>query len=252
MLDHRMRGTDEAALVRTPAFARIDRAAEFVVPRQEILLVHGANGTGKRTAVADYLARQPLAHVTLDLDPCRSGRQLVNALHDLVIAPDDLPLRDQQDDLVQALGEQDRIVVIHHAQRLTTEAAGQLQYLHARPNRRWALILVGDEGTSAVVGRDSLLLDDLAEEVAVTPLKGAELTGALQSMHMLFLGADPALLEEIDSRVCHGNLGRWSRFLQHAIARRDEVVAQGGDSPVLTRTFAKAVLARLPRTRKPR
>ena len=65
-------------------------------------------------------------------------------------------------------------------------------------------------------------------------------------MHMMFLGADSDRLIEIDTRVCHGVIRHWSRFLQVAIHLRDRAVANGKDAPVLDRAFVKAVLASLP------
>ncbi len=241
-------GLDEARTVRTPAFQRVADTAALVVPRHEIALVHGPHSTGKRTALRSWLAGQDLPVARVTLAGTESGRKLLQLLHDQVIAPDDLPERDLQDDLVEALAAQPRIVVIEHTERLTAEAAGQLEWLHGRPGQQAAWFLVGGPQAAKAIGKDPLLWDAICATVEVSPLKGEDLFRALQGMHDLFLGAGTDLLVEIDDRVCHGILGRWSRVLQHAIHLRDRLVANGYDRPVLNRTFTKAVLASMPAT----
>jgi hypothetical protein len=241
-------GLDEARTVRTPAFQRIADTAALVVPRHEIALVHGPHSTGKRTALRWWLTGQDLPVARVTLAGTESGRKLLQLLHDQVIAPDDLPERDLQDDLVEALAALPRIVVIEHTERLTAEAAGQLEWLHGRPGQQAAWFLVGGPQAAKAIGKDPLLWDAICATVEVTPLKGEHLFRALQGMHDLFLGAGPDLLAEIDDRVCHGILGRWSRFLQHAIHLRDRLADSGHDRPVLDRTFTKAVIASMPAT----
>jgi hypothetical protein len=240
-------GTEEVQLVSTPAVVNVSRAAEFVVPRHEVLVVHGAYGTGKATAVHAYLDHQPLPVTWLDMLPNQSARDLVRRLHDQVLNPEILSERDRQDDLVEAL-RQDRIVVVRHAHRLSSEAAGMLQWLHARPAHAWTMVLIGGPQTGKAIALDPLLRGAVASTVEVKPLNGTELMDALQSMHPMLLGAGTELLSEIDSRVCHGLLGDWARFLQHAIHLRDRITARGDDPPVLDRHFAKAVLAAMPTT----
>jgi hypothetical protein len=241
-------GLDEARIVRTPAFQRIQDSAALVVPRHEIALIHGPHSTGKRTALHSWLTGQELPVVRVTLAGTESGRKLLQLLHDQVVSPDDLPERDLQDDLVEALTALPRIVVIEHTERLTAEAAGQLEWLHGRNGQQAAWFLVGGPQAAKAIGRDPLLWNAICATVEVTPLTGEDLFRALQGMHHLFLGAGTDLLAEIDDRVCHGVLGRWSRFLQHAIHLRDRLADGGHDRPVLDRTFTKAVIASMPAT----
>jgi hypothetical protein len=242
-------GLDEARVVRTPAFQQIEDTAALVVPRHEIAVVHGPHSTGKRTALRAYLAGQPLPVARVRLAGNESGRKLLQLLHDQVISPDsDLPERDLQDDLVEALSARARIVVVEHTERLTAEAAGQLEWLHGRDGQQASYFLLGGPQAAKAIGKDPLLWDAICSTVEITPLKDGDLLRALQGMHDLFLGAEADLLAEIDARVCRGVLGYWSRFLQHAIHLRDRLAAQGLDRPVLDRTFAKAVLQSMPAT----
>lgn len=241
-------GTEEANVVRTPAFAAVRATADLVVPRHEIAVIHGPHGVGKRTALHAYLDDQPLPVTTVTLAGGESSKRMLQHLHDRIVTRDDLPERDLQDDLVEALVLEPRLIVIEHAHRLTVEAASQLEWLHARPGQQSAYFLVGGPGTGKAIGRDPVLWEAVCTTLEVTPLTGEDLFRALQSMHELFLGAGTELLAEIDSRVCHGLLGHWARFLQHAVHLRDRLVASGHDQPVLDRTFARAVLQTMPTT----
>jgi DNA transposition AAA+ family ATPase len=241
-------GTQEAGIVPTPAFTAIEKMADLVVPRREIALIHGPHFTGKRTALWTYLNSQSLAVTRVALAGGESNRKLLALLHDQIIAPDDLPARDLQDDLVEALREQPRIVVVENAHRLSAEAAAQIEWLHGRDAQQAAYFLVGGPDTAKAVGKDPLLWASICSTVEVTPLTGEDLFRTLQSMHALFLGAGTELLAEIDSKVCHGVIGHWARFLQHALHLRDQIVANGNDQPVLNRKFARAVIQTMPAT----
>jgi DNA transposition AAA+ family ATPase len=242
-------GLEETAVVRTPAFDQIRSAADFVVPRHEMALIYGDHGVGKRTALADYLDNQPLPVTELDLPPTPTSKLVAQRLHSAVLGADEeLPERIMQDDLIEALSERPRIVVVHRVHRLTAEAAGQLEYLLCRPTGKAAVFLVGGTNALKAVGRDALLADAIAATVSVERLTGDDLTKALQSMHIMLLGAGNELLTAIDSTACHGLMLNWARFLQHALDLREKAVSKGKVAPVLDLKFARAVMHSLPRT----
>lgn len=241
-------GLGDARLVRTPAFDDLDNAAEFVVPRAEILIIEGDGGVGKTVLTDDFSTRQTLPVSIIELPPRQSSRDIVRWIHEAVCTGTDseeLTERDIQDDLTQVLSKP-RIVIVRNAHRLSIEAAGQLEWLHSHRATSFSLIIEGGNGTINAVEREALLRGRIASTVRVHPLQGRDLLDALRAMHVMFLGADSDLLIEIDNRVCHGVIRHWSRFLQVAIHLRDRAAANGKDAPVLDRAFAKAVLASLP------
>lgn len=243
-------GLEDAKLVRTLAFAEFQEAADFVIPRNEILVLDGDVGVGKRVLAADFLSRQALPTTTFTLPPTQSSKDIVRWLHKAICTGDEaeaLSERDIQDDLIEALSVQ-RILLVQNVERMGKEAAGQLEWLHSHPRANWTLVLVGNPGTATAVERDAHLRGGVASTVTVGPLKGRELLSALQSMHPLFLGASTDLLVEMDSRVCHGIIGHWARVLQVAVYLQKAAVANGKEAPVLDRAFAKAVIHRLPGT----
>ena len=78
--------------------------------------------------------------------------------------------RDRHLAFVHALAAQERIIVVRNAERLTAEAAGQLQWLHLRPGKQFSLYLIGDTNVGAALHRDHLLYDDIATTVEIRPL----------------------------------------------------------------------------------
>jgi len=243
-------GLGDARLVRTPAFDDLAAAADFVVPRSEILVIEGDGGVGKTVLTDEFASRQTLPVSIVELPPRQSSRDMVRWIHAAVSADndsDELTERDIQDDLTRILSAP-RIVIIRNAHRFSIEAAGQVEWLHSHRATSFSLIIEGGKGTVTAVEREALLRGRIASTIKVQPLQGRHLLDALQNMHEMFLGADSDLLIEIDTRVCHGVLRHWSRFLQVAVHLRDRAIANGKEAPVLDRTFAKAVLAFLPGT----
>lgn len=243
-------GLDEVTVVRTPVFDRLEEIADFVVPRTEVLVVDGDHGVGKTVLVDDVVSRHPLPATVVRLPPRQSSRDVVRSLHREIASgsdTDELTERDLQDDLVRLLAEP-QIIVVRDAHRLSTEGAGQLEWLHIHPTAEWTLILEGGPGTAAAIQRDAQLRGRIASTLTVPILKDRQLLDTLQRMHPLFLGADTDLLTEIDKRVCHGVLRHWARFLQVAVHIHERAVTNGHHPPVLDRPFAKAVLAALPTT----
>ncbi|RYP86866.1 hypothetical protein EKO23_07790 [Nocardioides guangzhouensis] len=222
--------------------------ADFVVPRGEAMVVYGALGTGRYTAVRSYLETQPLPWHLIDLPPNQNATKINTWLYRETITADVLPLRDMQDDLVEALAEQPRIVVVRHAERLTAEAAGQLQWLHDRPDATWALILIGDSTVGTALQRDPLLAHAITGTVEVRPLADRDMLRVLQDLHPLFLNADPRLLQAIDNQVCKGNLDRWVRFLDRALWLADHQPTDPDQAPRLDKPLAQAVIAQLTKT----
>lgn len=241
-------GLSDARLVRTPAFDDLDRAADFVIARSEILVVEGDSGVGKTVLTEDFSTRQALPVSVIELPPRQSSRDMVRWIHEAVSCGNDsdaLTERDIQDDLTRILSVP-RIVIIRNAHRLSIEAAGQIEWLHSHRATSFTLIIEGGKGTANAIEREALLRGRIASTVRVLPLKGHHLLDALHSMHQMFLGAETDLLTEIDTRVCHGVIRQWARILQIAIHLQERAVANGKTAPVLDRTFAKAVLASLP------
>lgn len=240
--------TAPARLIRTPAFNDIADAADLVVPDFETAVIHGRAGTGKYTAAVTVLGERAEPLIEVDLEPGMSSKDLARRLYRAVVGHDDISERDLQDDLVRALAAQPRIVLVRRADRLTREAAGQLQWLHARPGRRWALFLLGGPGTGEAIAREAHLRGSVLRTIEVQPLHGAAGLHLIQQLHPLLRDAKPNLVKQVDDHVCHGVLRHWHIFLRIAqqIARQAEAV--GNPCAVLTEDLAQATVSKLPST----
>lgn len=236
-------------IVRTSAFARVEGAIERVLECHGILVVDGKHGVGKSTLVDDLVGRHAQPVPVIALPPRQSSRDFARALHAALALEDtdELTEHQLQDELVEIL-RASQLVVVRNVERMTKEAAGQLQWLHEHPSTCWSVLLEGGPGTATAVERDPLLCGRVRATVTVEPLRGDELLRTLHDLHPMFLGTDKDLLVEMDSRVCRGLLRNWSLFLDEALYLRRQTVSIGKPEPVLDRKFAKAVLNRLPTT----
>jgi hypothetical protein len=233
----------------TPAVHAVRQTAEYVVPRAEAMIVYGPLGTGRSTAVRAYLENQPLPWHLIDLPLSQNATRINTWLYRATVAHDDLPLRDMQDDLVDVLAQSPRVIVVRHAERLTAEAAGQLQWFHDRPGAQWSLILIGDTTVGSALQRDPLLAHAITGTVEVRPLTDRDLLPVLQGLHPLLLNADPRLLQAIDNQVCKGNLAYWTRFLDRALWLTDhQPQGTATEAPRLDKHLAQAVIAQLPKS----
>ena len=246
---HLALGTPDRRRAPTPAVRAVRQTAKYVVPRAEAMVVYGPLGTGRSTAVHAYLEKQPLSWHLIDLPPSQNATRINTWLYRATIAHDDLPLRDMQDDLVDVLAQHPRVIVVRHAERLTAEAAGQLQWLHDRPGAQWSLILIGDTTVGTALQRDPLLAHAITGTVEVRPLTDIDLLPVLQGLHPLLLNADPRLLQAINNQVCKGNLAHWTRFLDRALWLTDrQPHGTATEGPRLDKHLAQAVIAQLPQT----
>lgn len=239
---------DAPRIVRTPAFDRLDEHITFALARHGIVTVHGSLGVGKTVLTEHLAADHPQPIATVILPPRQSSRDLVRWLHRALCEgddSDDLVERDLQDDLVERL-DRPHTVIVRDAQRLTSEAAGQLEWLHSHRRTQLTLILEGGPGTPKSVNRDPQLGARVDRSLTVAPLKDKDLFQALHGIHPMFLSAEVDLLRTIDHKVCHGVLRHWASFLAGALHLRAQVEARTGHRPALDATLARAVLQHLP------
>lgn len=241
---------DEAAIVRTASFELIAERLRFTTSLHATMVVSGPHGTGKRLALLTCLAEQALPYVVAPLPPTPSDKDLTRLLYEAIHSNrDNFDLHSMQDELVDTLSEQPRIIVIDRTENLTTRAAGQLHYLHARSNATWSLVLLGGPDTGRIITTSAALRGDVLATVEVPLLTGDQLVRAVRGMHPLFTMADEPLLVLIDKQLCGGQLKRWGQFLQIALDVRNRAVLAGHDAPVLDVTLTRAVIGLMPQLR---
>lgn len=241
-----------AAIVPHPSTPEIRARLGFTTRNAGTMVVAGPRGSGKRIALAAALASQHLPYQLVPMPPAPSENRLMSVLTGAVLGDrDDYELRDMQDDLVEALGRESSILVIDQAQELTTKAASQLQYLHARPGANWTLVLLGSDDLDRASSTSARLRGDIIATAEVHPLKGDDLVRALRGMHASFGLSDPKLLKLIDQDYCFGLLRRWGIFLQHAL-ELTHATEPDSPPPEIVLSLARAVTALMPPHPKPK
>lgn len=234
-----------ARLADTSARHVIGDAVNYVLPSGQIGLITGPVGVGKSTSLRSALEVYPTNPAWLSIPPAYSPRDLVGWLHSRVMGPDltDLPQRDLQDDLINELSSNPRPIVITHAERLTKEAAGQLEWLHSL-SPGWPLFLVGIAGTRERIGTEPHLQAQISCDIEVRSLNKDELLRVLPAIHDIFFTASRQLIVELDSHF-KGNLGSWMRFLHSCLAINELAKSRGLHAHELDAELAKAALHQL-------
>ena len=235
----------------TPATRRLGESVDFVLPGGLVGCVVGATGVGKSTALRTALEQRGIATTWVDLPAAYSPKDLVQWIYtDVVGDPEEFTQRDLQDDLTIELAGSTRMVVIGNAERLTKEAAGQLEWLHGR-SPGWALYFVGLPSALARISTEPHLMAALEDTVEIRSLSTAELHSVLPKIHDLFLTADRDLIDRIDA-VLQGNLGLWAKFLRRAMHVRALAEQAGRPVPPLDVDLTRAALPGVVGARKPR
>jgi hypothetical protein len=112
-----------------------------------------------------------------------------------------------------------------------------LRYLHDHRATRFALLLVGGDGTWKVLSREPMLRSRIYRRVSVEPLTPAEVCRLIPTYHPLYDGADAELLLLIDDHFAHGNLRHWAAFTKTATELCTAVGGDRIDEPVARNAF---------------
>lgn len=238
-----------AAHPATPALrARLTNTAR----NSGTMVVAGPRGSGKRIAIAASLDGFQQPHRFVTMPPAPSENRLMAELREAILGDrEEYELRDMQDDLIATLNQDRSILIINQAQELTTKAASALQYLHSRPDTRWALVLVGSDTLERASTTSARLRGDILTTMEIHPLKGEELLRALRAMHACFGISDPKLLRLIDHEYCFGLLRRWAVFLQHALDLENATDPES-KPPEITLDLARAATSLMPPWPRPK
>lgn len=217
-----------AATLPTESLLMVERAVSDLIRVQAMGTVHGPAGLGKTYAVEQTLTRA-VADGRAGRAPCwvkfpsRPTMRLVAAalLAELTRVPtgrgNRFVLTEQLvEELAPPPGGGGHVVVVDEAQSLNTECIEFLRYLHDHRATRFALLLVGGDGTWKVLSREPMLRSRIYRRVSVEPLTPAEVCRLIPTYHPLYDGVDAELLLLIDDHFAHGNLRHWAAFTRTA------------------------------------
>ena len=108
------------------------------------------------------------------------------------------------------------VVVFDEAQRLNSECAEYLRYLHDPHNTHFAMLLAGGNGCWETIRREPMLHSRVHEPVFFRALTDQAVLQTLPNYHPMYERADPELLLWINQERCHGILRHWSAFTASA------------------------------------
>jgi hypothetical protein len=121
---------------------------------------------------------------------------------------------------------------------LTGDCIELLRYLHDHRATRFALVLVGGNGTWAVLSREPMLASRVFRRVRFKALFRQDVVGAMPAYHPIYRHADPELLALIDDLFCHGNLRAWAAFTHSALQLAEQTERGQLDEQIARNVFA--------------
>ena len=129
-------------------------------------------------------------------------------------------------------------MVVDEAQQLNRECIEFLRWLHDHRLTRFALLLVGGDGTWQVLSREPMLRSRIYRRVICTPLSPAQVCALLPRFHPIYAGVSADVLLFVDDHFAHGNLRDWAAFTATAAGLCRAAGAGRVDEQIARNAFA--------------
>jgi AAA domain len=230
----------DAATVVTEPLRLTHRIVADLMGAQAMGVIHGEAGLGKTFAVDDALHACPaVTEACWTSFPARpTMRQVTLDLLGLLTRTHRAGTRFQAThELIEALADRPRLLVIDEAQRLNRECIELLRHLHDHPATRFGLLLVGGDGCWEVLSREPMLRSRIYRRLRFQPLTAREVLMVVPGYHPLYADADPELLCLVDEHFAHGNWRNWAAFTHTAVGLAAET-GRTLDEPLVRNVFA--------------
>jgi DNA transposition AAA+ family ATPase len=209
----------DAATLETEHYLLARRAVTGAVARQAMAVIHGSAGLGK-TYTVDELVDELQLRVLWTSFPSRStprsvAAELSRQLSGRRTRLDRFTIIAR---LVEHLADGPQAIVVDESQLLTGDCIELLRYLHDHRATRFALVLVGGDGTWAVLSREPMLASRVYRRVRFRPLSRPDVLGAIPAYHPIYADVDGELIGLVDDHFAHGNMRNWAAFTHSALA----------------------------------
>jgi DNA transposition AAA+ family ATPase len=129
-------------------------------------------------------------------------------------------------------------VVIDESQLLTPDCIELLRYLHDHHHTRFALVLVGGNGTWRVLSREPMLASRIYRRVRFQALSRHDVLATIPTFHPLYRNTNRGLLELVDDVFAHGNLRNWAAFTRSALTLIHDTGRHTLDEQIVRNVFA--------------
>ena len=214
-----------ARSIRTPYFLATQLAVDEAIALHAMAAIHGEAGLGKTYAVTYAYERAPLNRCWVEFPANISTKQVVQELiHKITGARLTGTRYELQHQLLEILGEKDRLVVIDEAQRLNHECIEFLRFLHDDKDTTFTLLLVGGNGCWDVLSAEPMLASRIVSHVGFEPMTLEQVLVVIPAFHPLYQGVDPLVIEMVDDTCALGIFRNWVRFTvtaERLMARRE-------------------------------
>lgn len=229
----------EAATLETEHYLLARRAVLDAVESCAMAVIHGGAGLGKTFAVDELVHEQGIRVLWTSFPSRPTTRAVAANLYELLAGRrtrlDRFTIISR---LVEQLADGPDAVVVDESQLLTGECIELLRYLHDHRATRFALVLVGGNGTWAVLSREPMLASRVYRRVRFRPLRRADVLAAIPAYHPVYATAESELIALIDDHFAHGNLRNWAAFTHSALGLLAETGRERLDEQIIRNVFA--------------
>ena len=214
-------GLAEARIIETRELQLAEQAVSDLVALEAMGVLHGPAGSGKTFAARIAASTAPIGHVTLQFPSRPSMLHVAQTLTRAITGA--LPPRNRSrfvlsDELIDALSDQPRLVIVDEAQWLNRDCIEYLRHLHDHPDTRFALLLVGGDGCWEVLSREPMLRSRIFRRVQFGPMTRATVLEVIPRYHPVYATTPADVIAEIDDRYAHGTFRHWASFTHSVIA----------------------------------
>jgi DNA transposition AAA+ family ATPase len=231
----------DAATLETEHYLLARRAVTDAVDRSAMAVIHGGAGLGKTYTVDELVEEQQIRVLWTSFPSRPTPRAVAANLYEQLIGratPTRLDRFTIISRLVSQLADGPDAIIVDESQLLTGDCIELLRYLHDHRSTRFALVLVGGNGTWAVLSREPMLASRVYRRVRFNPLTRTDVLAAIPEYHPIYGRVDPELIGMIDDDFAHGNMRNWAAFTHSALGLLSETGRDLVDEQIVRNVFA--------------
>jgi len=214
-------GLHGARVIETRELQLAEQAVADLVELHAMGVLYGPAGSGKTFAAA--LAGRDLEIARVNVQFPSRPTMLHVAQHLTRAVTGTLPPRrrnrfELSDELIDALADERRLIVVDEAQWLNRECIEYLRHLHDHPDTRFALLLVGGDGCWEVLSREPMLRSRIHRQVRFSAMDLATVLEVIPRYHPVYADTPREVIADIDDRYAHGVFRHWAGFTHSVLA----------------------------------
>lgn len=214
-------GLTGARIIETRELQLAEQAVADLVALDAMGVLYGPAGSGKTFAAAlaaeqssrtivgvQFPSRPTMLHVAQRLTQAITGALPPRRRNRFALS----------DELIDALSDEPRLVIVDEAQWLNRECIEYLRHLHDHPDTSFALLLVGGDGCWEVLSREPMLCSRIYRHVHFAPMELETVLEVIPRYHPVYAEVAAEVITEVNSRYAHGTFRHWASFTHSVLA----------------------------------